>query len=127
MGDVRASHRLTDEQLAAARNSCKSTPRTSYKRAVYFAAADDGPIKIGATCDVGRRLRELRTKSKQDLRLLAAVDGGMFAEMLYHSRFAAHRLHGEWFVRHPDILAEIARLNPPRPTTTRAHDGVSII
>ena len=32
-------------------------------------------------------------------------------EKEYHPRFAEHRLHGEWFHPHPDILAEIDRLN----------------
>jgi len=31
-------------------------------------------------------------------------------ERAYHRQFAAHRLHGEWFAPHPDILAEIDRL-----------------
>lgn len=33
------------------------------------------------------------------------------AERDYHARFAAHRLRGEWFAPHPDILAEIEHLN----------------
>lgn len=33
-------------------------------------------------------------------------------ERAYHAMFKAHRLHGEWFEPHPDILAEIARLTP---------------
>ena len=89
------------------------------KRVAYFAAADDGPIKIGASCNVKRRLRELRTKTKMDLRILAVADHGIFAEMRYHSRFAEHRLEGEWFTRHPDILAEIARLTPPAQVVGR--------
>ena len=111
MADLVNRHRLTDEQLANARERCKSTPRTTYGRQVYFAASNSGPIKIGASCDVKRRLRELRTKTRQNLKLLATTDGGMFAECMYQQRFSAHRLHGEWFVRHPDILAEIDRLN----------------
>lgn len=119
MDSPRTRHRLTDEQLATARKRCKSTPRTTYGRQVYFAAASGGPIKIGASCDVARRLRELRTKTKQDLGLLAVADGGMFAEFMYQHRFASHRLHGEWFARHPDILAEIDRLNQSGPETAR--------
>lgn len=34
----------------------------------------------------------------------------------YHLRFAAHRHgKGEWFSPHPDILAEIERLNGKAP------------
>ena len=92
----------------------RTTRSKTFKRSIYFAAADDGPIKIGMSCDPKRRLRELRTKTGHDLKLLATFPThsvGSFSEYRYHSRFAAHRLHGEWFERHPDILAEIARLN----------------
>ena len=91
---------------------CKSIPTKNHIRMVYFAAAPEGPIKIGMTCDVKRRLRELRTKTKLDLAILATIDGGSPREGLYHSRFLAHHIEGEWFERHPDILAEINRLNP---------------
>lgn len=92
-------------------HTCKSIPAKNHIRMVYFAAASEGPIKIGMTCNVKRRLRELRTKTKLDLSILAATDGGSLREGLYHSRFLAHHIKGEWFERHPDILAEINRLN----------------
>ena len=76
---------------------------------VYFVAAACGSIKIGRTNNVVYRLMDLQCANPQKLELLAvAVDGSREAE--YHRRFAAHRLHGEWFTPHPDILAEIARL-----------------
>ena len=102
--------RLSDEDLNAARLRCKSTPRTSFTRVVYFAGGDGGSIKIGMTCDVKRRLKELRVETKRDIRILAVVEGGSFRECRYHTRFAAHRAEGEWFAPHPDILAEIERL-----------------
>ncbi|MGK2908549.1 MAG: GIY-YIG nuclease family protein [Sphingobium sp.] len=115
--------RLDDEHLAIARKRCKSTPRTSFDRVVYFVAADDGPIKIGMACDVKRRLRELRTKTKMDLKVLATVGGSSFREGAYHQRFACHRTQGEWFSRHPEILAEIERLNSTPTDAGRQGQG----
>jgi len=78
---------------------------------VYFIQANTGQIKIGIARDVKCRLARLRTMSPVSLSLLAQTDGGQPQEATYHARFAEHRLHGEWFSPHPDILAEIERLN----------------
>lgn len=43
--------------------------------------------------------------------ILALRCGGRDVEQAYHHQFSEHRLHGEWFKPHPDILAEIERLN----------------
>jgi hypothetical protein len=77
----------------------------------YFIGGETGPVKIGYTRNLQRRLRDMQLHSPLPLSALASTGGGCFAEAEYHERFAAHRLHGEWFERHPDILAEIARLN----------------
>jgi len=78
---------------------------------VYFIQAETGQIKIGIARDLGVRLKTLRTMCPVGLAVLAATNGGQPAESGYHDCFAAHRLHGEWFEPHPDILAEITRLN----------------
>ena len=78
----------------------------------YFIGASEGPVKIGYSVDVEGRLRVMRAHSPLPLGILATAPGGISRECAYHFQFAAHRLHGEWFERHPDILAEIARLSP---------------
>jgi hypothetical protein len=79
---------------------------------VYFiGAGDNGPIKIGIAASPPQRLASLQVGHWLKLSILATVDGGRPAERAYHNRFAAYRLHGEWFDRHPDILAEIDRLS----------------
>jgi hypothetical protein len=85
---------------------------------VYFIQAHCGAIKIGRAKDVRYRIKELQCANPRKLELLAVtLDGRREAD--YHRQFAAHRLHGEWFAPHPDILAEIERLNaspfPPDP------------
>lgn len=95
---------------------CRSAPQKRIMRSVYFAGSDNGPIKIGMSCDPRRRLKELQTPGQPRLKLLAVKHTGgvgSFEEGRYHERFAEHALGNEWFERHPDILAEIDRLNTP--------------
>lgn len=77
---------------------------------VYFVQAECGLIKIGTTADIEWRMKSLRGQSPVPLTLLATVPGRRTEEHEFHRRFAAHRLHGEWFKRCPEIEAEIVRL-----------------
>lgn len=77
---------------------------------VYFIQAATGQIKIGTTGRVDWRLENLRGQCPVAVTLLATIPGRRVEEFAYHARFAEHRLHGEWFEPHPDILAEIERL-----------------
>lgn len=92
----------------------------------YFIGGDTGPIKIGHSVDVASRLKALRLSSPMWLRVFATCAGGEPREAAYHQQFAAHRLHGEWFVRHPDILAEIDRLNQSLSPTPAPIEGGSL-
>lgn len=85
-------------------------PSPVYRRPVYFVVAETGQIKIGIARDVEQRLANLQAASPVKLEIAAITDGGLRQEKKYHRQFAEHRLHGEWFSPHPDILAEIARL-----------------
>lgn len=78
---------------------------------VYFIQAECcGSIKIGWANNAGRRLRELQRFSACRLKTLAIRRAPISTEHDYHVLFAAHRLHGEWFSPHPDILAEAAEI-----------------
>ena len=77
---------------------------------IYFVGPEDGPIKIGFARRLEFRLRDLRTMSPLPLVVHARIEGAPLLERAYHKQFAAHRLHGEWFDPHPDILVEIDRL-----------------
>lgn len=81
---------------------------------VYFLGDIEIAIKIGVSIDARARLKEIQSCSPVKLHLLATLSGGARREAAYHAQFTAHRLHGEWFSPHPDILAEIARLNDPQ-------------
>jgi len=93
---------------------------------VYFIRCGvDGPIKIWFSRDVPGRLRQLQTGQPQKLRVLRAMRGDPALEAWLHRRFAAHRLDGEWFAPHPELLSYIIdnTLAPderPRPVPTPA-------
>ena len=86
------------------------------KQWVYFVGAGDGePIKIGRANNIKQRLSNIQNGNHRKMLVLASflADDPLNVEREYHARFADHRLHGEWFAPHPDILAEIARLTAP--------------
>lgn len=79
---------------------------------VYFMTREsDEAIKIGFAKALKNRRRMLEKEHGCAVTVLATRPGGRFLENLYHNRFHDHRIRGEWFTRHPDILAEIERLN----------------
>jgi len=75
---------------------------------VYFIRAESGQIKIGVSVDVVERLQDLQSASPSRLELLGTVSGGLREEGRLHRKFAAHRLHGEWFSE--DIRFDVAKL-----------------
>jgi hypothetical protein len=79
---------------------------------IYFVGSDGGAIKIGFTQQpIKARLKCIQNGSPVKLHVLATQNAPRERERVYHDRFRAHRLHGEWFTPHPDILAEIERLS----------------
>ena len=79
---------------------------------VYFIQGAGGAIKIGFTQQrISERLKCIQNGSPVKLVVLALRQASKECERVYHRRFKAHRLHGEWFSPHHDILAEIERLN----------------
>jgi len=98
------------DQLAELRRLAYPPPPPQPEGYTYFVSDGVGPIKIGFAMNVKTRLKALSTGSPVKLKVLATRRGPARVERFYHKRFAAHRLHGEWFSRHPDILAEIDRL-----------------
>lgn len=68
---------------------------------VYFVQCgeDDGPIKIGSTADVDKRLSQLQVGCPFDLTLLASilVEDAEEVERELHARFRSFHIRGEWF------------------------------
>lgn len=82
---------------------------------VYFAKAGDR-IKIGWSRKVGVRIAQLQTGNPAPVQLLATVPGARALERQLHTRFAEHRVSGEWFRDDPDLVTYIARLNAGHPS-----------
>lgn len=77
---------------------------------IYFIQAEGiGHIKIGFTDndDALIRLASLQIGSPVKLRLLGTILGTADDEKDLHRRFAAYRIHGEWFDPVPELLMMI--------------------
>ena len=71
---------------------------------VYFIADQYDRVKIGHAEDPCARLSAIQCGSPEQLYLMRAVQGGQKVEKWFHKKFAAHRLHGEWFRFDPAML-----------------------
>lgn len=78
---------------------------------VYFIGPVDGPVKIGFTNNLHGRYRDLKYMSPSPIHVWTYVFGTFALEKQYHARFKACRLHGEWFDRTEELVAEIDRLS----------------
>lgn len=104
--EIAAIKQHVEREAAAQQQRVKAA-----KTFVYFIGSASGEIKIGFSNNPKSRLTTLQTSSSAKLSILAQTEGSLDTEAAYHRQFGAHRLHGEWFARHPDIIAEIDRLN----------------
>lgn len=77
------------------------------KAVIYFVQDQSvHHIKIGFTDgDPEGRLKALQTGSPTGLVLLLTIPGDRTKERELHERFAAARVHGEWFKPTPELLA----------------------
>jgi hypothetical protein len=64
----------------------------------------DGPVKLGISQNVQRRLEGLQTAAPYRLKLLVAVPGFRETEKSVHARFQDARIGGEWFNPTPELL-----------------------
>jgi len=76
-------------------------------RIYFIQAVTGGPIKIGIAENVKKRLHSHQTSSHVELVLLAHRPGTRSDEWRLHQKLATHRVRGEWFEPHEDVLTEI--------------------
>jgi hypothetical protein len=74
---------------------------------IYFALADApvSRVKIGWSRLVSMRIVDLSSWCPVPLTVLCEAEGSRAAEGHIHNLLQAHRVHGEWFSAHPDVLA----------------------
>lgn len=87
---------------------------------VYFVQrASGGLIKIGCSAYLERRIAQIATDLKAELRILAAAPGNFRDEGRLHRQFAGIRREGEWFEATAELLAAVdhitrtGKLPPP--------------
>ena len=75
---------------------------------VYVMGADHGPVKVGWTVNIEKRLADVQTGYPYDLKVLFSIEHihARFVEAEAHRRLAAHRLRGEWFDVPRDVAIE---------------------
>lgn len=104
------STHLTPEMLLAIRSPQGRQSYFPEGELVYFIGQEGRFVKIGYSNNFAKRYEQLQGSSPFRLRLLVHTPGDRALEKEYHRRFVEHRTVGEWFNLHPDIKAEIARL-----------------
>ena len=114
--------------LGASRESLASLPRERSEplgRFVYaLLRARDGAVKIGCSNDPARRMVEVAYADGSSVSFLGCADGGIPMEHDAHKRFAAHRLTGEWFNPHSEVMEWVQRvLTTPLPDANIASDS----
>jgi hypothetical protein len=67
----------------------------------YFLADGAGRVKIGRTRNVAGRIRDLSTSTAQVLSLLGTIPDDV--EGVWHARWRACRIRGEWFTLTPEL------------------------
>jgi hypothetical protein len=78
---------------------------------VYFIQADvGGPIKIGYSADVFKRLSSIQVGYPYKLEILLAIPGSRKDEKDLHKKLKAYHLRGEWFNPNPQVLKTIKEL-----------------
>jgi len=81
---------------------------------VYFvtrAAEADGPIKIGVTYRLEKRIAEIARAEQADISLLASIPGGYPEEAAFHGAFRDSYIGREWFDRSAYLLEIIDQIN----------------
>lgn len=86
------------------------TPNKRNEGVYFVQGASGGPIKIGYSTDVAKRIGDLQTGSPLPLCLLAVADGGLDYETYLHRAFEDERTHGEWFAPTPRLLQLIQEI-----------------
>lgn len=95
----------SDRLALVARRSLRRT-RQDVRGRIYFMQVESGAIKIGFTgSSAERRLKHVQTHNHEPVVLISTRAGNRRDELALHRRFGKHRIHGEWFRPHQDVLA----------------------
>lgn len=76
---------------------------------LYFIQAGGvgRPVKIGITVNLLNRLSHFQASCPDPFEVLFVGPGTREEELQLNEKLQTHRLHGEWFRAHEDVLCEI--------------------
>jgi hypothetical protein len=77
---------------------------------LYFIQTASGPIKIGITDNLARRLDQVTRVAFEDVKLLAVFRGSRDLEKRLHNSLARHRLKNDWFSPHEHVMRALSDL-----------------
>ncbi len=87
---------------------------------IYFVGYDGRMIKIGTAQLPKKRFFAIKGASPVPVELLGVMPGNQSEERKLHKRWAAHRVHNEWFSATPEIVGFVkANAVPVESITTR--------
>lgn len=82
---------------------------------VYFIKPKfrDGPIKIGSSTSLNRRIESLQTSNFEELEVIGAIERDDYksVERELHLRFVQWRVRGEWFAASPELIEHVMNLS----------------
>lgn len=74
-------------------------------------SGSEGPVKIGKTRDLPKRLDSLQTASPKKLEVLALIEAPPELETQLHAYLDEYRMEGEWFKPHSDVMEAVSLLS----------------
>lgn len=74
---------------------------------IYFIQSERGPVKIGYTLSLSKRLANLRCSSPEQLNVIGTIQGDKAVEKLLHQKFNHLKIEREWFRPEKDLLSFI--------------------
>jgi predicted GIY-YIG superfamily endonuclease len=74
----------------------------------FLQAGEDGPIKIGITKNVEKRIKQLEKEAPYEMKIIATYPGNRDVEKMVHRRFIKFRISNirckEWFKPEEELL-----------------------
>ena len=94
------------EEHFGSRRSKKRRNRDKYLngRIYFIQQGEDGPIKVGFSTNIKRRMETLQTANPYPLFLLGSIPGTEGEEKALHAMIDSFRMHGEWFAPSSVVL-----------------------
>jgi hypothetical protein len=91
---------------------------------IYFIKDERGPIKIGISCDINKRITGMQTSNPYKLELLLYIQDCKYTEKQLHLMFNKYRIRGEWFEPAPELLEFIDKIRLENPKSFDGRDYV---